>query len=144
MNDDPEMTDQSARASPSPARQRIDKWLCHARVVKTRTLAATVVTEGKVRINGERTDKPAATVKIGDVVTTILREHVSVLKVAGFAERRGSATVAAATYEDLSPPRAVADPAAPHRNKDAKRTPGTGRPTKRERREIDRFKSESE
>jgi ribosome-associated heat shock protein Hsp15 len=121
-------------------RQRLDKWLWHARVVKSRTLAATLVTEGKVRVNGDRVDKPAAAVRVGDVVTVILRQYMSVLKVAGFADKRGSATVASGLYQDLSPPRVNPDPTAPANNKDATRAPGSGRPTKRERRQIIGFK----
>jgi ribosome-associated heat shock protein Hsp15 len=120
--------------------QRVDKWLWHARVVKSRTLAATLVTEGKVRLNGEKIDKPSATVRAGDVVTTLLRQQVRILKVAGFATKRGSAVIAATLFDDLSPPPVPADPTSQANNPAAKREPGSGRPTKRERREIDRFK----
>lgn len=123
-------------------RQRLDKWLWFARVAKTRTLAATLVSEGKVRIDGERVDKPGATVKAGEVVTVLMRQQVRILKVRGFAARRGGAAVAAALFEDLSPkpePRGNTPPP----GKDAQREPGSGRPTKRQRRDIDRFKSRS-
>ena len=122
--------------------QRLDKWLFFARVVKSRTLAATLITEGKVRVNGERVDKPSSTVRIGDVVTTLLRQQVRVLRVAAFADRRSAAPIAATIFTDLSPPRESADPTAPSRNRVAKREPGSGRPTKRDRREIDRFNSD--
>ena len=124
--------------------QRLDKWLWFARVVKTRTLAATLITEGKVRINGERVQKPSSTVRVGDIVTTLLRQQVRILKVAAFAQKRGSAPIAASLFADMSPPPAAKDPASAANNPAAKREAGSGRPTKRERRETDRFKSRSE
>jgi ribosome-associated heat shock protein Hsp15 len=117
-------------------RQRIDKWLWHARVVKTRSAAAELVATGHVRLNGTRIDQPSKPVKPGDVVTIALDRRVRVLKVTGLAERRGSADVARALAEDLSPA-----PAAPERREPAaaEREPGSGRPTKHERRAIARF-----
>ena len=82
-------------------RQRLDKWLWHARVVKARTSAAELVERGHVRINGMREKSPGHAVKLGDVVTVGLDHSVRVLKVAGFSERRGDATAARVTYEDL-------------------------------------------
>jgi ribosome-associated heat shock protein Hsp15 len=82
-------------------RQRLDKWLWHARVVKARTSAAALVEGGHVRINGEREKSPGHGVKIGDVVTVGLDRTVRVMKVTGFAERRGDATAARELYADL-------------------------------------------
>ena len=82
-------------------RQRLDKWLWHARVVKARTSAAELVERGHVRINGVREKSPGHAVKLGDVVTVGLDNSVRVLKVAGFSERRGDATAARALFEDL-------------------------------------------
>jgi ribosome-associated heat shock protein Hsp15 len=122
-------------------RQRIDKWLWHARVVRTRSAAATLAASGHVRLNGQRIDAASRTVRAGDVVTVALDRTVRILKVTGFAERRGSAEVARALYEDLSPA-----PEAPHEERAtvAERGPGSGRPTKRERRAIGRFTGEDE
>ena len=72
-------------------RQRLDKWLWHARVVKARTSAAALIEAGHVRINGVREMAPGQAVKAGDVVTIGLDRGVRVLKVLGFAERRGDA-----------------------------------------------------
>jgi ribosome-associated heat shock protein Hsp15 len=72
-------------------RQRIDKWLWHARVVRTRSAAAALAASGRVRINGQRIDAAARVVRAGDVVTVALDGGVRVLKVLGFADRRGSA-----------------------------------------------------
>jgi ribosome-associated heat shock protein Hsp15 len=82
-------------------RQRLDKWLWHARVVKTRTDAAALVSKGHVRINGMSQTSPGHSVKEGDVLTIALDSRVRVLKVAGFSDRRGDANAARAIYLDL-------------------------------------------
>jgi ribosome-associated heat shock protein Hsp15 len=121
-------------------RQRIDKWLWHARVVRTRSAAAALAGSGHVRLNSQRIDAASQIVRAGDVVTIALDRSVRVLKVSGFAERRGSADDARLTYEDLS--------AAPARTEGgggatlAEREPGAGRPTKKDRRAIGRFTGE--
>src|SRR5580693_7006907 len=87
----------------SQDRLRIDKWLWHARVVKTRTLAAKLVADGYVRVNGTRTDSPAKAVKPGDVLTIGLERTVRVYRLVGLGQRRGPASQARELYEDLSP-----------------------------------------
>ena len=82
-------------------RQRLDKWLWHARVVKARTSAAALVEAGHVRINGAREKAPGHAEKLGDVLTIALDHSVRILKVTGFSERRGDATAARLLYEDL-------------------------------------------
>jgi len=82
-------------------RQRLDKWLWHARVVKARTSAAALVEAGHVRINGVRETSPGHAVKAGDVVTIGLDRSVRVLKIRGFSERRGDAPSARVLYDDL-------------------------------------------
>ena len=82
-------------------RQRLDKWLWHARLVKARTSAAALVEAGHVRINGVRETSPGHAIKAGDVLTVGLDRSVRVLKVTGFAERRGDAASARALYVDL-------------------------------------------
>ena len=115
-------------------RQRIDKWLWHARVVRTRSAAAALVDAGHVRINSARIDAPSRSVRAGDVVTVALDRSVRVLKVTGYADRRGSAAVARGLFEDLTPaPAPASKPPA------GMREAGAGRPTKRERRELDRL-----
>lgn len=114
-------------------RQRIDKWLWHARVVRTRSAAAALVGAGLVRVNSARTNASSHPVRPGDVVTIALDRSVRVLKVKGYAARRGPADAARALFDDLSPPLAPKPPAAGARDE------GSGRPTKRERREIDRL-----
>jgi ribosome-associated heat shock protein Hsp15 len=119
-------------------RQRIDKWLWHARVVRTRSAAAALVNAGLVRVNGARTGASSHPLRPGDVVTIALDRHVRMLKVTGYAERRGSAEAARALFEDLTPPPAPRPPPA------GVRDDGSGRPTKRERRETDRFRRNDE
>ena len=120
-------------------RQRIDKWLWHARLVRTRTAAAALAASGHVRLNGERVTGASRAVRLGDVVTVALDRSVRVLKVAGFAERRGGADGARLLMEDLIPP--TASSAEPEPAPAGARAPGTGRPTKRDRRAIGQLKS---
>ena len=84
--------------------QRLDKWLWHARIIKTRSQATQLVEQGRFRINREKVLKPAHTVKAGDVITAAIFGRVRVLRIAGFSPRRGPATEARALYIDLSPP----------------------------------------
>jgi ribosome-associated heat shock protein Hsp15 len=125
-----------------PGSQRIDKWLWHVRLVKTRTAAAALVSEGKVRVNGARVDKPGYAIKPGETLTVVLRSGVRILKVVGFAERRGDADAAALLMEDLTPPKPVVTPTG-QASGSLQREAGSGRPTKRDRRLIDRLKGQN-
>lgn len=121
------------------ARQRIDKWLFFARVVKSRSLAAKLATAGRVRINRDKASQASDLVKPGDVLTITLDRRILIYKVLDGGVRRGPAEEARKLYEDLSPPPAPrdqspADAIAPLRQA------GSGRPTKRERRETDRLR----
>ncbi len=125
------------------ASRRVDQWLWFARVVKSRTLAAELVGAGKVRVNSDKIDKPSHGLKIADVVTVVAHSRVRILKVAGLGQRRGPPTEAATLFEDLTPPaepreRTFAPAPA------AAREPGSGRPTKRERRITDKFQRGNE
>ena len=109
--------------------QRLDKWLWCVRLVKTRTLAAKLITDGHLRVNGARAAKPSQPVKPGDVVTGTVARRLFVVRVAGSAERRGPASVAQTLYDDLTPmPNSKARPSIMRRGP---------RPTKRERRRFD-------
>lgn len=121
-------------------RQRIDKWLWHARVVRTRSAAAALADAGLVRINGARISTSSRPVRPGDVVTVALDRSVRILKVKGYAERRGSAEIARVLFEDLTPPAPTSPRLSPHGVRDE----GSGRPTKRERRATDRLKGTEE
>ena len=83
--------------------QRLDKWLWFARVVKSRSLAAALVADGKVRVNRERTSKPSQPLRVGDVVTVAVHARIRVLKVLAPGARRGPPAEAHQLYEDLTP-----------------------------------------
>ncbi len=121
--------------TPSGQRQRIDKWLWFARVVKTRSLAAKLVSEGRVRVNSLRVDAPAKQVNSGDVLTIALDRQVRVLKVVSGGSRRGPFEEARLLFEDLTP----APEETPEKLSSPERDPGAGRPTKKDRRERLRF-----
>ncbi|WP_346432590.1 RNA-binding S4 domain-containing protein [Pseudohoeflea coraliihabitans] len=128
-----------ATPAASPERQRLDKWLFFARIIKSRTLAAKSVEAGRVRVNGEKKSQPSFMVRAGDVLTIVLERRVLVLKILDCGSSRGPASEARTLYEDLSPPIAASDRAnraMPSGQRDA----GSGRPTKRQRRQTDRLK----
>ena len=82
-------------------RQRIDRWLWNARVVRTRNAAAALVTAGNVRLNGVRVTAPGRDLKLGDVLTISLYARVRVLKVTALTPRRGDASAASLLYDEL-------------------------------------------
>jgi ribosome-associated heat shock protein Hsp15 len=138
-----------ADAASAPGTQRLDKWLWFARFVKTRTLAADIVTAGKVRLNRVRVEKPAQTVRAGDVLTLNLNRRIQLIRVLGIGERRGPSAAARVLYEELTaegdvikPQPSSSPPSAAWRPSGVSavgRPAGSGRPTKKERREIDRL-----
>lgn len=117
-------------------RQRLDKYLWFARVVKTRSLATGLVRAGHVRINGTKVDTAAKAVGPGDVLTIALERQVKVLRVVDGGNRRGPYEEARLLYEDLSPP---PPPKSEQAAANALREAGSGRPTKKDRRELDRW-----
>ena len=120
-------------------RVRLDKWLWAARFFKTRALAAEAIDGGKVDVNDARV-KRAKMVQIGDAVRIRQTPFEHVVVVRGVSERRGPASVAATLYEETADSKAKREALAtqirsmPHDDWD------TGRPTKRDRREIQRFR----
>ncbi|QKV20117.1 RNA-binding S4 domain-containing protein [Oricola thermophila] len=122
-------------------RQRIDKWLFFARVTKSRTLAARMAQGGHVRVNGTKISQASHEVKPGDVLTMTMPRRVIVYRVLECGSRRGPATEARALYEDLSPPPPPKAASALDRAS-GRREPGSGRPTKKERRAIERLTGE--
>lgn len=127
-----------SKTVPEPEeRQRLDQWLWFARIAKTRTLATRLVETGKVRVNRTKVSKASRTVRAGDVITLVIHEQVRVLKVVAFGARRGPAAEAVMLYEDLSPPPVPRKKTARRPQPPAQREQGTGRPTKRDRRQMD-------
>jgi ribosome-associated heat shock protein Hsp15 len=113
--------------------RRLDKWLWFARFCKSRTLASKLCAAGKVRIAGEIVHKAHYLVRPGDVLTFPQGPHIRVVRILGIGTRRGPASEARTLYEDLSPP-------LPSLPADGQRQPGAGRPTKAERRALDRLR----
>ena len=120
-------------------RVRLDKWLWAARFFKTRALAAEAIDGGKVDVNDARV-KRAKMVQVGDAVRIRQTPFEHVVHVRGVSERRGPASVAATLYEETAESKAKREALAtqirsmPHEDWD------TGRPTKRDRRDIQRFR----
>ena len=87
---------------------RLDRWIWHARIARTRTLAQAMVRAGRVRINGARATRPGQTVRVGDILTIALghsgasRGRVRLLRIEAVAERRGSPDAAANLFTDLA------------------------------------------
>lgn len=129
------MTEQQPQ---SGSRQRIDKWLFFTRVAKSRSLAQTLVSGGKVTVNGQRIAQPSVQVKPGDMIAVTLERRDIVLKVVAPGDRRGPYEEAKLLYEDFSPPPPPRDAMTPFEQ--AQRAAGAGRPEKKDRRAIDRLK----
>ena len=114
---------------------RIDKWLWAARFFKSRTLAAAACNGGKVDVN-DQAAKPSRVVRAGDLLKITLPRAKRVVRVATLTDRRGPGADAARLYEDLTPPPPPREARTPP---PAYRPPGSGRPTKRQRRLMDRL-----
>ena len=129
-----------APAGPDPVQPklRLDKWLWYARFFKSRTLAAAACDQGAIRVNGERVTKANAMVRPTDVLTFAQGRYVRVIEIAALGSRRGPAPEAQALYRDLDPPEQQAK--MPRTPAVASRPMGSGRPTKRERRQTDRLR----
>jgi ribosome-associated heat shock protein Hsp15 len=114
---------------------RVDKWLWAARFFKTRSLAAHACAGGKVDVN-EEAAKPARPVRVGDRIRITVPGGQRLARVLALSERRGPAVQARALYEDLTPP----EPPRVRQARPPWRSPGAGRPTKRERRQIEQLR----
>lgn len=129
--------------TPSPKdsvpRTRVDKWLWAARFFKHRSAATEAIDGGKVKLNGLAT-KPSREIKPGDRVDITVGEDTRTVMVCAIADKRGTATVAQTLYEETAESMEARERARELRKFAA--TPGAdlhGRPTKRDRRRIDRF-----
>lgn len=112
---------------------RIDRWLCATRLYKSRALSQEACVGGLVKVNGENV-RPSRPVRVGDEVTAEAPRGLIVWRVLGLAEKRLSAALASALYEDHSPP------PPPREEVLAPRARGAGRPTKADRRALDRLR----
>lgn len=121
-------------------RLRVDKWLWQARFFKTRARSGEVATSGHLRVNGGRCTKASQSVRPGDVLTFPQERVIRMIRIERLGLRRGPASEAQTLYTDLEPPAVVeagTTETGPARPAPIERTPGSGRPTKRERREIE-------
>ena len=114
---------------------RLDKWLWWARFCRSRTAATKLVGSGRVRCHGAIVAKAHRGVRPGDVLTFPQGEQLRVVRVLGLGSRRGPASEARSLYEDLAPPERKQTSPSPF-----ERDSGAGRPTKRERRALDRLR----
>ena len=115
------------------AQQRLDKWLWHTRFVKTRSLAQKLITSGAVRIDREKIVSPSKLVKTGQVLTITLPREVKIIRIDGFAEKRGPFKIAQLLYTDLTPPPVKEDKSKPQ---DWSGIETEGRPSKHDRKKI--------
>ena len=118
---------------------RIDKWLCAARFFKTRSLAADAVECGKVQANEVRV-KPAKVLMVGDVLTINIGQKQYIVEVLALSNRRGPAAEARKLYRETDDSRQRREAMAAQLKAQPKPFFFKGRPTKRDRREIERLK----
>jgi ribosome-associated heat shock protein Hsp15 len=128
------MTEKQPQAN---SRQRIDKWLFFARMAKSRSIAQGLVHSNHVRVNGEVVSQASFQVKPGDKIDLKLERRDLVLLVKDGGDRRGPFEEARLLYEDLTPPPEEREKLSLFEQ--AQRQPGSGRPTKKERRATDRL-----
>lgn len=121
-----------------PARMRLDKWLWAARFFKTRSLAGREARAGHIRLNGRHVAKASATITAGDVLTFPKARRILVVRVLALSDRRGPSETARSLYEDMTPPEET--PSSPAAADPGARPRGSGRPTKAERRALDRLR----
>ncbi len=133
--------------APTATSIRLDKWLWFARFCKSRALAQKVIERGQITINGHKAQKPSTTVRVGDQLVAVLGPVKRSVIVKDVGERRGPAPEAQTLYDEPTAPERL------HRDEHGvlthkagpilKREKGAGRPTKRDRRAIDKFYEES-
>ncbi|MEJ8310722.1 RNA-binding S4 domain-containing protein [Agrobacterium larrymoorei] len=123
-------------------RQRLDKWLFFARMAKSRSIAQSYIQSGNIKVNGALVRQSSHMVKTGDRLDIAIERMDRILIVKAPGERRGPYEEAKLLYDDQTPPREPKD----HMTllEQAVRMPGSGRPTKKERRALDRFISDAE
>ena len=122
--------------------QRLDKWLWCARFLKSRNLASKLLGAGRLRLSGKVVNKAHQLIRAGDVLTFPQGPYIRVIKVLFLADRRGPAAEAQSLYQDLQPveeQRAQKPALGPFEALAARRDRGEGRPTKGERRAIDKL-----
>ena len=126
---------------------RIDRWLWFARFFKTRSIASRLGASRKIRVDGNVIAKASQTVTVGNVLTFPQGRIIRTVQILALGDRRGPATEAQALYEDLAPPeltQPLSKRRGPLEGSPARREPGAGRPTKADRRAMERFLAEDD
>lgn len=122
---------------------RLDKWLVFTRFFKTRSIAADLIESGRLRINGVSVTKPHYKLRVGEVLTFPQGSFIRVVRVLSLPSRRGPPSEAQLCYEDLRPTAEQVPLPREARSYPGRRPAGAGRPTKKDRRELQRLKGES-
>ena len=122
----------------SVLRQRLDKWLFFTRLQKSRSIAQKAIEAGHVRVNDARVTQPSFALKAGDVVVLSLDRRDMTVRVLQAGNRRGPYEEARLLYEDLTPPPVLGEKL--NAFEQATRERGSGRTTKKERRDVDRLR----
>ena len=132
----------ATRGTKGEKAQRLDLWLWFARFFKSRTLATRFVQSGRLRVNEKPIKKAHYNVRTGDILTFPTLDRILVIEILSLGTRRGPAIEARTLYEDLF---AIQEPTAlPEKTSlppPGSRPPGSGRPTKRQRRALDRLRT---
>ena len=129
---------------PVVRKERLDKFLFFSRALKSRTLAQKVIETGAIRVNSERTVKSDLKVGAGDVLTMALHNRIVIWRILDCGVRRGPAPEAALLYEDISPAPLPKEERTVFEQVIGERVAGSGRPTKKERRDTDKLRDEDE
>ncbi len=116
---------------------RVDIYLYYIRIFKSRSIATKFVTTKRLRISGQVTQKPHKMISIGDVLTMTINDDIKILKVLDIPYRRGPYSEALNFYKDITPIKSI--PKKENLKPNVKFVERVGRPTKRERREIDKL-----
>ncbi len=127
---------------PSRQTQRIDKWLWHARIFKTRSIAQKQITTGKIRVDKEKISNCSRKIIASNVLTITLQRDIKIIEVIGFAKKRGPYSDAQLLYNDLSPPK-LEKQKQEQTKESMSRIQSDGRPTKHQRKQIVAMKRNS-
>jgi ribosome-associated heat shock protein Hsp15 len=123
-----------------PGKVRLDKWLWAARFYKTRALSAEAIAAGKIEVNGERA-KRSKLIQTGDAMRIRMGPYEHIIDVTGVSSTRGSATIAATLYKETDASRKAREAMALHvRAMNANTGYDSGRPTKKDRRDIEKVR----
>lgn len=126
----------------APGSIRLDKWLYFARFCKTRALAQKLIDRGQIKLNGVVVRKSSAAARPGDALVAVLGPVKRTVTIKALGTRRGPAPEAQSLYDEPTPPEHLhrdEHGVKPHRSPLLTRSKGTGRPTKKDRRAIDKF-----